>query len=94
MKKWVPRSVLHVEVLPGFKLRCHFDNNEIRIFDMSFVKKEKGPLIKPLKSQAFFKKVFIEMGTPTWPNGYDVCADLIYQEGVVAAVNSSTKKVS
>ena len=86
MKKWMPRSVLKVEVLPGFRLCCQFEGKETRVFDMSFVKKEKGPLVKPLRSPSFFKRVFIEMGTPTWPNGYDVCADLIYQEGEVVGV--------
>ena len=38
-------------------------------------------MLKPFKEEKFFKKVFLEMGTPTWPNGYDICADLIYKEG-------------
>lgn len=80
MKKWIPRSIVSVIPLAHFKLKCHFDDGSIILFDMSYVKKEKGPLVKQLQSVKFFKKVFIEMGTPTWPNGYDVCADYIYQK--------------
>ena len=81
MRKWIPRSILKVEILPKFVLKCYFDNNEIRLYNMSFLKKERGQMITPLKKSSYFKRVFIEMGTPTWPNGYDVCADLIYREG-------------
>ena len=26
----------------------------------------------PLKDPAFFARVFVEMGVPTWPNGCDI----------------------
>lgn len=38
-------------------------------------------MLEPLRSVDYFKKVFLEMGVPTWPNGYDVCADVLYMEG-------------
>jgi len=39
-----------------------------------------GPMLEPLRKITFFKKVFLEMGVTTWPNGFDICADLIYLE--------------
>jgi hypothetical protein len=38
-------------------------------------------MLEPLRSVDYFKKVFLEMGVPTWPNGYDVCADVIFRDG-------------
>lgn len=94
MKKWTPRSVLKVQALAGFKIKCFFDNGEIRQFDMAYIKKEKGTLLKDLRNLSYFKKVFVEMGSPTWPNGYDVCADLIYRDGAVVAVKKNVGRVA
>jgi hypothetical protein len=29
-------------------------------------------MIEPLRDPAFFARVFLEDGAPTWPNGFDV----------------------
>ena len=34
----------------------------------------------PLKEPAYFARVFLEFGAPTWPNGYDMCPDWLRQE--------------
>ena len=38
-------------------------------------------MLEPLRCVDYFKKVSLEMGVPTWPNGYDVCADVVYMDG-------------
>jgi hypothetical protein len=65
----------------GFTLICHFSGGEIVEYDMSDIRSEAGSIAAPLKKPSFFSKVFIESGTPTWPNGYDVSSELIYREG-------------
>jgi hypothetical protein len=32
---------------------------------------ESGPMLEPLKDEAYFQRVFVEDGVLTWPNGYD-----------------------
>lgn len=83
MKKWILRKVIRVTTLPGFRILCTFDNEEIKEFDLKPILKKSGPVIAPLKKASFFKKVFIEAGAPTWPNGFDICADLIFQKGIL-----------
>ena len=36
---------------------------------------------EPLRDPAFFKRVFIEMGVLTWPNGFDI--DAIHLRGLM-----------
>ena len=36
-----------------------------------------GPVIEPLQDERFFARAFIEHGVLTWPNGYDVCPDVL-----------------
>ncbi len=81
VEKFELRQVIKVKVNPGYELECTFDDGTIKICDMSFVRKKNAPMLTPFKKEAFFKKVFIEMGAPTWPNGYDICADFIYRTG-------------
>lgn len=65
----------------GFVLICHYSSGEIVEYDMGDVLQEKGRMSQPLKEPNFFDKVFVESGTPTWPNGYDVCPEVIYKDG-------------
>ena len=65
----------------GYVLICYFGGGEVVEYDMSDIASETGPMSQPLKDQKFFQKVFLESGTPTWPNGYDVCPETIYQHG-------------
>lgn len=83
MKKFELRLVVKVKAKPGFQLECTFDDGLIKTYDMIFVFKKKAPMLAPFKDEKFFKKVFLEMGTPTWPNGYDICADLLYKDGTL-----------
>jgi hypothetical protein len=82
MKKWTPQSITKVEVLLNFQLVCTFENSQKYLFDMNYITKEDGEMIKPLKNKTYFKRVFLEAGHPTWPNGYDVCADYIFQNSI------------
>ena len=36
-----------------------------------------GPMIEPLRSERFFAQAFIDHGVLTWPNGFDVCPDVL-----------------
>ena len=60
-----------VRALPGSRLEIVFDDGMMGVTDLSdFV--GLGPMTEPLKDPAFFARVFIEMGVPTWPNGCDI----------------------
>ena len=36
-----------------------------------------GPVIEPLQDERFFAQASIDHGVMTWPNGYDVCPDVL-----------------
>lgn len=65
-----------------FKLTCWFEDGSVVFYDMTETFKESGPMIEPLKKKRFFEKAFIESGAVIWPNGYDICPNLIYQKGI------------
>jgi len=78
--KWELRKVKKVVPAANFELICTFDNDVVKQFDFKPLSKKSGPMLEPLRKIAYFKKVFLEMGAPTWPNGFDICADLIFLE--------------
>jgi hypothetical protein len=48
--------------------------------DLSDIIAQGGVMIEPLKSKEYFDRVFVEMGVPTWPNGFDLDPINLYME--------------
>jgi hypothetical protein len=41
---------------------------------------EGGPMVEPLRDEAFFRRVFIEFGVLAWPNGFDIDAIALHRD--------------
>jgi hypothetical protein len=65
-----------------YSLQCEYSDGAIVEFDMSFIKESSGLMAKPLHKLDYFAKVFLESGSPTWPNGFDLCPESIYEKGI------------
>ena len=50
------------------------------VADLSRLAARTGPMVSPLADAAFFARVFVEAGVPTWPNGYDYAPSALYAE--------------
>jgi hypothetical protein len=57
-----------------------FSNGCEGIRDLSDVLAEGGEMVEPLRDWAMFRRVFVEYGVPTWPNGFDLDAIALYRE--------------
>ena len=66
------RKITSVKANDDFTIECEMENGEIYKHDMSFIHSEGGEVIEPLKDINVFKKVCVENGYLTWPNGYDL----------------------
>ena len=73
--------VKKVQPLENYLLKLTFDNNEVRIFDVSPYL-DKG-IFQELKDQTIFKTVVPFMGTVMWKNEQDFCPDTLYEESVL-----------
>ncbi len=75
------RYVKAVEPLEPYKLRVTFDNDEIKIIDMSGFLHRK--IYMPLRNFEFFKKVRVDadLDTIVWENGADICPNVLYELG-------------
>jgi hypothetical protein len=65
-------DVLRVKALDGHRLWLRFTDGSEGVRDLSGIIAKGGPMVEPLKDPAYFARVFVEMGAPTWPNGFDL----------------------
>ncbi len=77
------RDVIHVELAGGNALRLRFDNGEVRVVDIAQITPFEG-VFEPLRDSDFFGQVRVEpdLGTIVWPNGADLCPDVLYANGL------------
>ncbi len=73
-------KVSKIDWLGGHRLRFHFRDDTVGDYDFAALVAETGPMIEPLRDVAFFKRVYLEFGAPTWPNGFDVAPGWLHQE--------------
>jgi hypothetical protein len=73
-------KITRLEKLGGFRLRVHFNDGSAGIHDFSEMVSEPGSMLEPLRDEAFFSRVFLEFGAPTWPNGFDIAPEWLRRE--------------
>jgi len=74
-------DVTRVQCLGDYRLRLTFDNGEDREVDISVLVPFDG-IFEALKDRAYFNRVRVEpdVGTIVWPNGADICPDVLYEK--------------
>lgn len=73
-------DVLKVKAVEGQRLWLRFSDGREGVYDMSAFILQDGKMVQPLKDAAYFARVFVEMGAPTWPNGLDLDPINLYLE--------------
>ena len=73
-------DVLRLRPLEGCRLWLRFTDGSEGVRDLSDVIAKGGPMVEPLKSADYFARAFVEMGVPTWPNGFDLDPINLYVE--------------
>jgi len=74
-------DVTRVQCLDDYRVRLTFDNGENREVDISALVPFDG-VFAALKDRAYFTRVRVEpdVGTIVWPNGADICPDVLYEK--------------
>ena len=74
-------TVKKVEYLDGYRLRLHFNDKKIKVVDLENMMKKAKNMFLPLVDTNYFKKVKCDGTTICWPNGVDLCPDVLYAMG-------------
>ncbi len=73
-------DVLRLRPLKERRLWLRFTDGSEGVCDLSGVVEAGGPMVEPLREVDYFARVFVEMGAPTWPNGFDLDPINLYME--------------
>ncbi|MGK5594083.1 MAG: DUF2442 domain-containing protein [Parachlamydiaceae bacterium] len=74
-------TVKKVEYLDGYRIKLTFNDKKKKVIDFEErLKRAKGVFL-PLKEVNFFKKAKCDGTTIVWPNGVDICPDVLYEQG-------------
>ncbi|MFM9943439.1 MAG: DUF2442 domain-containing protein [Hyphomicrobiaceae bacterium] len=68
-------KVIEIKAIAPFSIRVRFNDGRAGVHDCSADIAGEGPIVKALQEPAYFARVFLEAGSPTWPNGFDMCPD-------------------
>ena len=55
-----------------FQVALRFSDGKEGIFDGRELLKRSGPLLDPLRDESYFKRLFIDAGALSWPNGLEL----------------------
>jgi hypothetical protein len=73
-------KVTSLQKLGGFRLRVRFNDGSGGVHDFTAMTNEPGSMLTPLRDEAYFNRVFLEFGAPTWPNGFDIAPEWLRRE--------------
>jgi hypothetical protein len=73
-------DVIRLKPLEGHRLWLRFTDGSEGVRDLSDILAAGGPMVEPLKAQDYFVRAFVEMGAPTWPNGFDLDPINLYMQ--------------
>lgn len=77
-------DVVGIDRLGAFRLRVRFSDGSSGEHDFSGMVAEPGPMLEPLREPAYFDRVFLDFGAPTWPNGFDMAPEWLRREMIAA----------
>jgi hypothetical protein len=69
-------SVTKAKYVRDFLIEVKFNDGMKKVID--FEPWLTGPIFRPLKSKAYFKRFFIDGPTIAWPNGADIAPETLY----------------
>jgi hypothetical protein len=70
-------DVLRLRALDGYRLWLRFTDGSEGVRDLSDL---IAGMVEPLQAPDYFARVFVEMGAPTWPNGFDLDPINLYMQ--------------
>ncbi len=86
--------IWRVRPLDGFKLELGFSDGMTGVVDARHWIVGHGGVFGPLNDPALFRQVQVdpEAGTVVWPNGADLCPDVLYEAAHTISASSSSRK--
>lgn len=72
-------KIIEARYLNDFQLALRFSNGQEGIFDGHALLQRSGTLLEPLRTESYFRRVFIDAGALCWPNGLELAPARTYE---------------
>jgi hypothetical protein len=74
------KDVIAAEAVDSHRLILTFEGGEQREIDLAAIIPFQG-VFAPLRDETYFRRVQVnsDIGTIVWPNGADICPDVLYE---------------
>lgn len=80
-------KLLYIKYLKNFQLELEFSDGAHGIFDLAeYLREHRGPLLEPLKNEAYAKRCFIDAGALCWPNGLELSPARLHEPQYLKSV--------
>jgi len=81
----LPR-ITRARYVEQYRLKLTFSTGECAVVDFRDRVVGRGGVFAPLEDLEYFRQVRVdpEIGTLVWPNGVDICPDVLYSEATGA----------
>jgi Protein of unknown function (DUF2442) len=79
-------SVTKAKYVKDYLIEIKFNDGTKKTID--FKDWLSGPVFKPLRNKAYFKRFFIDGPTIAWPNGADIAPETLYAAEAVEVIPS------
>lgn len=73
-------SVSSIRCTGDYRLHATFSDGTSGEYNGATLVADAGPMGQPLRDPAYFRRVFLEDGAPTWPNGFDMAPEWLRRE--------------
>ncbi|MBN1346746.1 MAG: DUF2442 domain-containing protein [Phycisphaerae bacterium] len=77
----MPKDVIDASIVGDYRVVLTFEGGEQRMIDLEELLSFDG-VFRPLLDPEYFRRLRVEpdVGTIVWPNGADVCPDVLYEK--------------
>lgn len=83
-----------IEYIKDYKLKLVFSDKTVKVVDLEDLIKKSSGIFLPLRDLDYFKHVTLDdcQLSICWPNGADICPDVLYKMGVDVKSSKSKQK--
>ena len=77
-------KVTSLKIVPPFGIEVRFNDGTGGVHHCANLVTQGGAALLTLRDPAYFGRAFLEFGTPTWPNSFDMDAEWLRREMIAA----------
>ena len=72
-------KLLAAHYLNNYQVALDFSDGREAVFDGKSLLNRDGSLVEALRSEEFFKRLFVDAGALCWPNGLELAPARLYE---------------